>query len=594
MQNLPKSLLGFYIKYAAKPFAGILVGWFLLYMTVRLTDGTLFPLIQKWFIALFEQPIVPGTTLLTFAVPIVSFFFLIFILIDSAAVGQDILFARWQPKIRHHLSQRLNDYVHGQSMSFYTGRIAGKINSQIEYIAGGFGLVTDFSSMLGSVLVILLNMGLVFRINTGVAVLLGCAFLFRIVYSIWRMKPMNKASKTASESSSSLSGKVIDSISNFSIVKLFTGAVTEKTYLEKARCIAIKDRIHAGFMQRIFWIVPTFVWDILFCATMLLCAQLYLDGQMKVSDIVFTISVYFSVMGAVSNLTQRIPNLVDVIGSAQQSYKELIKPIEIQDAPNAPDLNMRNGGIEIRNVTFKYGKKKILDDLSLSIKPGEKVGLVGPSGAGKTTLVNLLMRFYDPVRGAIYFDGQDIKTVTQNSLRAAITFIPQEPALFNRTLLENVSYGKPDADFKEVRAAAKKAAADEFIMATDKKYDSMVGDRGIKLSGGQKQRVAIARAFLKNAPVLILDEATSALDSETESVIQKSFEELSRGRTTIVIAHRLSTLRHMDRIVVIDQGKIVESGPHNTLIKKKGGIYAKLWQMQTSGFLQEDTAADKK
>jgi len=454
-------------------------------------------------------------------------------------------------------------------------------------LRGGFGVFTEFSSIFASFVIIAMNVTLIFAINSGVAMLLGTSFMFRIIYGIWRMKPMNKASKTASESSSSLSGKVIDSISNFSIVKLFSGAKAEKRHLESARKIVIKDRIRASFMQRVFWSTPQFIWEIFFAATLLLCADLYLNGQVKVSEIVFTLAVYFTVTGAISNLTSRIPNLVDVIGSAQQSYRELIKPIEISDAPGAQDLKIKKGAIEIKNITFKYGRKIVLDNLSLSIKPGEKVGIVGTSGAGKTTLVNMLMRLYDPSRGKILFDGQNIKLVTQNSLRNNITFIPQEPALFNRTFFENIAYGKEKATLKEVRTAARHASADKFIMDTPKKYDNKVGDRGIKLSGGQKQRIAIARAFLKNSPVLILDEATSALDSETESVIQKSFEELSKGRTTIAIAHRLSTLRNMDRIVVMDQGRIVESGTHNSLIRKKKGIYAKLWKMQSGGFLQE-------
>ena len=225
-------------------------------------------------------------------------------------------------------------------------------------------------------------------------------------------------------------------------------------------------------------------------------------------------------------------------------------------------------------------------DFSLTIKPGERVGLVGLSGAGKTTLVNLLMRFYDVDSGNILIDGADIRDVTQNSLRENISFIPQEATMFNRTIRENIAYGNPTATDAQIRNAAIRASAHKFIMTTEKKYDSYVGDRGIKLSGGQRQRIAIARAFLKRSPILVLDEATSALDSETEVAIQKSFETLSRNRTTIAIAHRLSTLRNMDRIVVMDKGRIVESGTHNALLKKRG-LYARLWKMQSGGFLQE-------
>jgi ATP-binding cassette subfamily B protein len=521
------------------------------------------------------------------ALPTIILIVSLYLTQSALNIARSVLFSRWRPRVANHLAQTLNDYVNSQSMSFFTTRMPGKISSHINYISGGCFILEDFVRIFVFVVVVLLNVGLVLSINQGVAIILGVSFVLRLAYGVWRMKPMNQASKTASESSSSLAGKVIDSISNFSIIKLFVGAKKEKNYLESARGQYIRDSIRVGFFQRMFWGPPIFLWDIIFGLTMLLCVDLYMSGAMVVSEIVFTLSVYNMVMEYIDTIVDKIPNLVDVIGSAQQSYKELIKPIEITDAPGAAGLNVVKGAIEIKNVTFKYGQKKVLDNLSLSIKPGEKVGLVGPSGAGKTTLVNLLMRFYDPSKGAIYFDGQDIKHVAQDSLRSNITFIPQEPALFNRTLLENIAYGKQGADVKEVRAAAKKAAADGFIMGAEKKYASMVGDRGVKLSGGQKQRVAIARAFLKNAPVLILDEATSALDSATEALIQKSFEELSQGRTTIAIAHRLSTLRNMDRIVVIDHGKIVESGTHNALIRKKGGVYAKLWKMQSGGFLQE-------
>ncbi len=212
--------------------------------------------------------------------------------------------------------------------------------------------------------------------------------------------------------------------------------------------------------------------------------------------------------------------------------------------------------------------------------------MVGPSGAGKSTLVHLLMRFYDPTRGEILIDGQNIRNVTQDSLRRSIAFIPQEPTLFNRTIRENIEYGKPGASIRQIHDASRRAAAHDFIMGTEKKYDSMVGDRGIKLSGGQKQRIAIARAFLKNAPILVLDEATSALDSETEIAIQKSFDELARGRTTLAIAHRLSTLRNMDKIVVLNDGNVVEYGTHGQLLRRRGE-YARLWKMQSGGFLQE-------
>ena len=327
-----------------------------------------------------------------------------------------------------------------------------------------------------------------------------------------------------------------------------------------------------------------FLWDVLFGAVLILMLVLYMHGNIKVSEIVFTLSVYQIVQGNIGYIARTIPRLVDTLGSALHSYAELNQPIDVVDAPDAKPLIVSRGKIEFRNVYFKYKNKYVLRDFNLTINPGERVGLVGTSGAGKTTLVNLLMRFYDPTRGGIYIDGQNIKEVTQNSLRTAISFIPQDPMMFNRTLRENIAYGKPKATETEIHRAAHLAAADKFINAAEKKYDSLVGDRGIKLSGGQRQRVAIARAFLKNAPILILDEATSALDSETEVVIQSSFEKLASGRTTIAIAHRLSTLRNMDKIVVIESGRVIEQGSHTKLLRQRGE-YAKLWKMQSSGFV---------
>lgn len=471
-------------------------------------------------------------------------------------------------------------------MSFWTGRMAGKINSQINYVINGLVLVENLLRVIFSLVVIFINVGLILQINSYVAVIFALVFVFRLIYGIALIRPLKNAAENFSSASSSLAGKVVDSISNYSVVKLFAGATSEKKYLIEPRQKAIKARMHNFFVQRLFSHVPSFVWDIAFGGTMLLCVWLFMQGRIVVSEIVFTMSVFFSVMGLIGGLIQQIPDVVETIGSASKAYEELIVPIDIQDAENAPSLVVSHGRIEFKNVSFKYKRKWILRDFNLVIHPGERVGLVGASGAGKTTLVNLLMRFWDPNRGEILIDGQNIRNVTQDSLRNAIAFIPQEPTMFNRTLRDNIAYGKENATDAEIRRAARRAAADKFIMATEKKYDSLVGDRGIKLSGGQRQRVAIARAFLKNAPILVLDEATSALDSETEVAIQKSFEDLSANRTTIAIAHRLSTLRNMDKIVVMNAGRIVESGTHAQLLRRRGE-YARLWKLQSGGFLQE-------
>jgi len=584
-KKLPKSLWQFYFKYAMRGHWPLMIGYAILFMCV-MSDGVLFPNYQRWFIALFEQTPPAGQSFVEFALPTILFITGLVILRNVCSILSGMLHGRWQPIISNQISDVLNDFVQHQSMSFWTGRMAGKINSQINYVSQSFNVIINFLEIFGFMLMILINVGLILEINSYVALIFSAVFVFRLVYGFVLMEPMSNSAKTASEENSSLAGKIVDSISNYSVVKLFAAADAEREYLKPARKKTIKTRIYSFFIQRWFWGLPNFVWDIAFGITMLLCVILFSNGNILVSEIVFTMSVFFNVMGMISEIIEQIPDMVEKLGSAKKSYDELNVELSVRDVENAPDLMVSHGKIEFKNVWFKYKRKWVLRDFNLTIKPGERVGLVGPSGAGKSTLVHLLMRFYDPTRGEILIDGQNIRNVTQDSLRRSIAFIPQEPTLFNRTIRENIEYGKPGASIRQIHDASRRAAAHDFIMGTEKKYDSMVGDRGIKLSGGQKQRIAIARAFLKNAPILVLDEATSALDSETEIAIQKSFDELARGRTTLAIAHRLSTLRNMDKIVVLNDGNVVEYGTHGQLLRRRGE-YARLWKMQSGGFLQE-------
>lgn len=585
--SLPKSLWRFYWEYGVKNYRLLLFGWMFMVLAM-FSGGVIWPNFNRWVVALFESPVPADVTFVKYAIPTILLITFLNMFLTASELMRDTISSHLWPRVVNQMSEVLTTYTHKQSMSFWTGKMSGSINTQIDYIINGLvnGGLNELWYCLGRFSVILINGVLLLKINRYVAYLFVLSLFFRIIYAYFMRKRVKKASEAASGANSALTGKLIDSFSNFSIVKLFAGAEKEKKILKEPREKRISTQMYSRYTMRLFWAVPGFLWDLLFGATILFCCLLYQHGLITVSEIVFTISVYIEVMGAVSGLINRFPEIIDKTAAAKKAYRELVVPLTIIDKENAKNLKVNRGGIEFNGVYFKYRNKYVLKDLSLIVNPGERVGIVGASGAGKTTLVNLLMRFYEPQSGNILIDGQNIADVKQDSLRENIAFIPQDPTMFNRTIGDNIAYGKFGANITEIRNAAKKASADKFIMDTEKGYDSVVGDRGIKLSGGQRQRIAIARAFLKNAPILVLDEATSALDSETERAIQKSFEKLSKGRTTIAIAHRLSTLRNMDRIIVLDKGVIVEEGSHQQLLRKKGKYYS-LWKMQSGGFMQE-------
>jgi ABC-type multidrug transport system fused ATPase/permease subunit len=309
-------------------------------------------------------------------------------------------------------------------------------------------------------------------------------------------------------------------------------------------------------------------------------------GLIAPSDIVLILTIIFRVEGLLLSLGSQLNSVAENWGEVQESLEEILEPHEIPDKAGAIELKTDNASIGFENVLFGFHGHPVFKDFSLSIPKGQRVGLVGRSGAGKSTLIRLLMHHHDIQGGEIKIGGTNIASVTQESLRRAISIVPQEPLLFHRTIRENISYGKPDASEGEIIEAAKRAQAHDFITRLTDGYESLVGERGVKLSGGERQRIAIARAILKNAPILLLDEATSALDSESEVEIQKALLTLMEGKTVIAIAHRLSTLRQMDRIIVLDGGSIEEDGTHDELVERKG-TYAELWHHQAGGFLQD-------
>ncbi len=383
-------------------------------------------------------------------------------------------------------------------------------------------------------------------------------------------------------------GEVADSLTNNLLVKTFAHEESEIRHLEKQT-----HRLQKIFTKDIgIFAIDGVVRNAIMVITQVVgigaCAYLVLNGRMELAIAIFAIAYLQRIATQIFMLGEIVNGYDEALLQAAPMSDILQRSNVVSDADAAKPLVITTPTIELNDVSYHYSDSDslVLDDIRLAIKAGQKVGLVGHSGAGKTTIVQLLLRFSDVTGGAIMISGKDIRDITQKSLRENIAYVPQEPMLFHRTLRENIAYGKPDATDKQIRDAAKKANALEFIEKLPHGFDTHVGERGVKLSGGQRQRIAIARAILKDAPILILDEATSALDSESEKLIQQSLETLMKGRTSIVIAHRLSTIAKLDRIVVLENGTILEDGTHSELLKH-GGTYAKLWNHQSGGFIEE-------
>lgn len=589
MNKFPKTVIMFYLKNFWR-YGGVAVILYALASFIDLAGVTLLPSFAlKRVVAVLES--VPAAAAVAAILPVALVYLGLRFVQWLASIMRWVVFDNmFRYKMYNKMSADLYDYVFAQSVDFYTASMPGKIASQISQITDAHRdlvniVIGELCAMGASIFIA--GVGL-FQIGWQYLALISVAAAFRVGWGCATVRPTLRATANRARALNSLQGRLLDALSNFVVVKLFARAKYEQQVAMPARRNYEKVARYAHFKSRIFWGPGNLFMDaICFSGLIILCGYMYRTGQSTLADISFALAIFDSISSMTFSVIMQLRTLIDSYGNAVGSYNSLVRPITIFDKPNAPALCVTRGAIDIRNVSFKYHKKNVLKNLSLSVAPGERVGLVGLSGAGKTTLVNLLLRLYEPQHGGIYIDDQNISDVTQDSLRESISFIPQEPTMFNRTLRENIAYGCVGASDADVRRAARSAYADEFIMDSANKYETLVGDRGIKLSGGQRQRIAIARAFLKDAPILILDEATAALDSETEFVIQKSFEKLSHGRTTVVIAHRLSTLRNMDKIVVLDGGKIVECGTHKSLLQQADGIYAGLWKMQSGGFIQE-------
>lgn len=507
------------------------------------------------------------------------------LLIHQTLLGNYPMSVRW-------LAHR---YLLNQSLNFYQDDFAGRVATKVmqtslavrETVMKTMDVFVYVSVYFTSIIVMLAAAD--WRLMIPMLVWLA-AYIAIQIYFVPKLK---KVATEQADARSTMTGRIVDSYTNIQTVKLFSHSKRETQYAEEGmkgflNTVYRQMRLVTGFDVAVE--ISNYL---LVFSVAALSIYLWLDSAISVGAIAIAVSLALRINGMSMWIMWEVGALFENLGTVVDGMKTLSKPIDIQDKPDAKDLQVSKGGIHFDNVSFHYGEKKgVISNLDLNIKPGEKVGLVGRSGAGKSTLVNLLLRFHDVEEGSIKIDGQEISSVTQDSLRSKIGMVTQDTSLLHRSIRDNILYGNPDATEEELLKATKQAHAHEFIdTLTDPfgnvGYDAQVGERGVKLSGGQRQRIAISRVLLKDAPLLVLDEATSALDSEVEAAIQESLNELMQGKTVIAIAHRLSTIAQMDRLIVLDKGNIVEQGSHKELIANNG-IYAQLWAHQTGGFLGEE------
>lgn len=508
------------------------------------------------------------------------------LLTHQALLGNFPMRIRWQA----------HRYVIGQSMSFFHNEFAGGVAAKVmqtslavrEAVMKSLDIFVYVSVYFLSIVV------LVFSADWRLATPLALWFIIYVLILRTLVPRLKKVSQKQADARSIMTGRIVDSYTNIATVKLFAHTSREAEYAKQG----MFDFLQSVYPQmRLVTVLNACVWfnnALLVFSIGSLSIYLWLQQAISPGDIAIAVSLSLRLNGMSQWIMWEVSNLFENIGTVQDGINSLSVPVAVKDIEHAPELKVAGGALEFNSVHFAYdGPDKtanaIFTELNIKIKAGEKVGLVGRSGAGKSTLVNLLLRFYDIQSGEIKIDGQNIAEISQESLRANISMVTQDTSLLHRSVRENILYGRLDATEEDLLRAAQQAESHDFIQGLSDVdgrvgYDAHVGDRGVKLSGGQRQRIAIARVMLKDAPILILDEATSALDSEVEAAIQQCLNKIMENKTVLAIAHRLSTIAQMDRLLVLEQGRIVESGSHTELLEL-GGIYAKLWAHQTGGFI---------
>ncbi len=592
MNNTLSKNLGSFVWHFLKPYKYIVI----IYTCIAMLSGCWGPfnsiLIKTMINALSLSPN-ENISLLSW---IATLFVLNFIVFDNftwRSIGY--LNYKFQPVIKNQIISEVFRFVLGSSHQFFHANLSGRIASQINILADNIERIlhrisSDFIRGFSLLLVALISM---YSVNPKFFYTLVLWLITFSSFSLFMSKRLVKLSDTHTDAESAISGQLVDAITNVSAVGIFARRVYEVCRLEKSLGITKTTfQKKEMFLLKLHSVQGALI-AIMLSFMVYFLIHLYGSRAISVGDFALILGLSMEVGHMTWYTMSQVDEFYEAVGKCKQSLSCLIVPQEIMDKKGAQNLVVTKGQITFSNVKFHYkGTEPLFQKKSVTIEAGQKVGLVGYSGGGKSTFVNLILRLYDVTDGCILIDDQDIRDITQDSLRRHIAMIPQDASLFHRTLMENIRYGRIDATDAEVILASKKAHAHEFISKLPEGYASPVGERGVKLSGGQRQRIAIARAILKNAPILILDEATSQLDSVTESNIQESLWELMQGKTTIIVAHRLSTLLQMDRIMVFDQGKIVEDGTHTELLGRNG-LYKTLWDAQVGGFLLDNNSGDE-
>ena len=515
-------------------------------------------------------------------------------LIGSELLGHIRIWAVWklELKVAYDLATYCFDRVCTQSMRFHSNRFSGSLVSQTNKFVGGYERLFDtliFSVLWLGISVVASVAILAVRAPLFAIILVAVVLLYTTVATL-SYKKVGKLSAKYASAETKQTGQLADSMSNILAVKSYG-----RESHEKRRYAGFSNATFDAGMNQMRAVIVRDVWFGLVLIACVVASTMFetfgTKFGMDVATLILIAQYTSMILGNLWDVNNILKSMNRVFGDAHDMTEILDTKDAVRDKAKAKDIQVKKGAIKFNAIRFQHADAPhpIFDDFSLDVKAGERIGLVGLSGSGKTTLTKLLLRFADVSEGKIEVDGQDIKQVKQVSLRENIAYVPQDTALFHRSIAENIAYGKPDASIQEIKRAAELAHADEFIKDLPNGYDTLVGERGVKLSGGQRQRISIARAILKDAPILVLDEATSALDSESEALIQDALNRLMKGRTSIVVAHRLSTIAGMDKIVVLEDGKIMDQGSHEELLKNKRGNYSRLWSRQSGAFLNKET-----